>query len=41
LIEAAERGLDLEYEIFVCANYGQEQSLTVSRDRETPHIKVA
>jgi uncharacterized protein with PIN domain len=41
LIEAADRGLDLEYEIFVCANCGQEQSLTVSHDRETPHIKVA
>ena len=41
LIEVADRGLDLEYEIFVCANCGHEQSLTVSHDRETPHTKVA
>ena len=33
LIEAADRGLDLEYEIFVCANCGREQSLIVSHDR--------
>jgi hypothetical protein len=41
LIEAAERGLDLENEIFVCANCGREQSLTVSHDQKMPHIKVA
>ena len=41
LIEAADRGLNLVYEIFVCANCGQEQSLTVSHDREIPHTKVA
>ena len=41
LIEAADRGLDLEYEIFVCANCGREQSLTVSHNKEIPHIKVA
>jgi hypothetical protein len=40
LIESANRGLDLEYEIFVCANCGQEQSLTVSHDREIPHTKA-
>jgi uncharacterized protein with PIN domain len=40
-IEVADRGLDLEYEIFVCANCGHEQSLRVSHDRETPHTKVA
>jgi hypothetical protein len=41
MIEAADRGLDLEYEIFVCANCGREQSLTVSHNKEIPHIKVA
>ena len=51
LIEAADRGLDLEYEIcvcedceyeiLVCANCGREQSLTVSHDKEIPHINVA
>ena len=41
LIEAADRGLDLEYEIFACANYGREQSLTVRHDHKMPHIKVA
>jgi hypothetical protein len=40
-IEVADRGLDLEYEIFVCANCGREQSLTVSHNKEIPHIKVA
>ena len=41
LIEAADRGLDLEYEIFVCANCDREQSLTVSHDHKIPHTKVA
>jgi len=41
LIETVDRGLDLEYEIFVCVNCGRELSLTVSHDREIPHIKVA
>ena len=41
LIEAADPGLDLENEIFVCANCGREQSLTVSHDHKMPHIKVA
>ena len=41
LIEAADRGLDLEYQIFVCANCGREQSLTVSHDHKMPHTKVA
>lgn len=40
-IEVADRGLDLEYEIFVCANCGHEQSIRVSHDRQTPHTKVA
>lgn len=40
-VEIAEGGLDLEREIFVCANCGHEQSLTVSHDRKTPHTKVA
>ena len=41
LIEAADRGLNLENEIFVCENCSREQSLTVSHDRTTPHTKVA
>jgi len=41
LIEAADRGLDLENEIFVCEKCGLEQSLTVSHDHKMPHIKVA
>jgi uncharacterized protein with PIN domain len=40
-IKVADVGPDLEYEIFVCANCGHEQWLTVSHDRETPHTKVA
>jgi hypothetical protein len=41
LIEAGDRGLDLENEIFACAKCGREQSLTVSHDQKMPHIKVA
>ncbi len=41
LVEVAEHGLNLENEIFVCANCGLEQSLTVSHDRKMPHTKVA
>ncbi len=41
LIEAADRGLNLENEVFVCANCGREQSLTVSQDHKVQHIKVA
>ena len=41
LIEAADRGLELEYQIFVCANCGREQSLTVSHDHKTPPSKVS
>ena len=40
-VEVAERGLSLENEIFVCANCGLEQSLTVNHDRKIPHTKVA
>jgi uncharacterized protein with PIN domain len=40
-IEAADRGLDLEYQIFVCSNCGREQSLTVNHDHKMPHTKVA
>lgn len=40
-IDVADRGLDLENEIFVCASCGREQSLTVSHDRKTPHTKAA
>jgi hypothetical protein len=32
LIEVADRGLDLENEIFVCANCGREQSLIAHRE---------
>jgi uncharacterized protein with PIN domain len=39
--EIAARGLDLDYEIFVCVACGREQSLTVSRDRKMPYTKVA
>ena len=41
LIEAADRELDLENEIFVCTICGREQSLTVSHDHKMPHIKAA
>jgi hypothetical protein len=41
LIEGADRGLDLENEIFVCANCGREQSLIVNHDHKMPHTKVA
>ena len=36
-IEVADRGLDLENEIFVCANCGREQSLTMSHEHQMPH----
>ncbi len=39
-VEAADRGLDLENEILVCANCGREQSLTVGHDHKMPRIKV-
>ena len=32
--ETAERGLNLDNEIFVCANCGLERSLTVSHDHK-------
>ena len=38
LIEAADRGLDLEYEIFVCVNCGRELSCTVSHDHNARHM---
>ena len=41
LVEVGEPGLNLENEIFVCANCGLEQSLTVNHDRKIPHTKVA
>ena len=41
LIEAADRGLDLQYEILVCANCGREHSLTMSHDYQMPHTRVA
>ncbi|HEY5216414.1 MAG TPA: hypothetical protein VIJ17_05925, partial [Pseudolabrys sp.] len=40
-IETADRGLDLEYEILVCASCGREQSITTSHDHQMPHTKVA
>src|SRR5665647_981246 len=39
-IETADRGLDLEYEILVCASCGREQSITTSHDHQMPHTKV-
>ena len=41
LIEPANRTLDLENEMLVCANCGREQSYTVDHDHNTPHPKVA
>ena len=41
LVEAADLGLDLEYEVFVCANCGHEQWLTMSHNHNMPHTKVA
>jgi len=41
LIEDADRGLNLENEIFVCANCGREHSRAVSHDRKIPRTKVA
>ena len=41
LTETAARGLNLEYEIFVCVGCGREQSLTVIHDRKMPHTKAA
>ena len=41
LIEGADRGLDLENEIFVCANCGREQSLIVNHDHKMPHTQNA
>jgi hypothetical protein len=38
-IEAADLGLDLEYEIFVCAICDREQSLTMSYNHHVPHTK--
>jgi len=37
-IEPAARDLNLENEIFVCANCGLERSLTVSHDRKMPRM---
>ena len=41
LIEGADRGLDLENEIFVCANCGREQSLIVNHNHKMPHTQTA
>src|SRR5471032_3500778 len=38
LIELANRGLDLDSEIFVCVKCGCEQSCTVSHDRNARHM---
>jgi len=37
-IETAAGGLNLENEIFVCADCGLERSLTVSHDHKMPRI---
>lgn len=41
LIESANRSLDFDNEIFVCAKCGREQSYTVRHDRRMPNFKVA
>jgi hypothetical protein len=41
LIETADRGLNLENEIFVCANCDREHSLTVNHDRKMPQTNAA
>jgi uncharacterized protein with PIN domain len=38
LIEPANRTLDLENEIFVCANCGREGSCTVSHNHNVSHM---
>jgi Zn finger protein HypA/HybF involved in hydrogenase expression len=38
LIEPANRTLDLEKEIFVCANCGREQSCIVSHNHNVSHM---
>jgi hypothetical protein len=38
LIEPANRTLDLENEIFVCANCGREQSCIVSHNHNVGHM---
>ena len=40
-VELANRTLDLENEISVCANCGHEQSNIVKHDPNIPHTKVA
>jgi DNA-directed RNA polymerase subunit RPC12/RpoP len=37
LVESANRALDLENEIFLCASCGREISFTVNRDRYAAH----
>jgi len=40
-IEVANRTLDLDNQIFVCANCGRQQSFIVAHDHNTPHSKAA
>ena len=40
-IEVANRTLDLDNQIFVCANCSREQSYIVVHNYNTPHSKVA
>jgi hypothetical protein len=40
-IEVANRTLDLDKQIFVCANCSREESYLVVHDHNTPHSKVA
>ena len=40
-VESANRALDLDREIFVCAKCGREQSYTVEHNHTMPHPKVA
>jgi DNA-directed RNA polymerase subunit RPC12/RpoP len=40
-IEVANRTLNLDNQIFVCANCGRETSYRLAHDHNTPHSKVA
>jgi hypothetical protein len=40
-IESANRGLELDSEIFICIKCGREHAFTVSHDRNIPDPKAA
>jgi len=41
LIESANRVLDLDREIFLCAKCGHEQSYIMTHNHKSPHTKPA